>query len=429
MARGTRRIGTAFLVLALTMVGLSTATSAAPRQAGGGTDTGLTAKEMNVSLLYGDTTQLEQAGILAKIGDRKQHFTVAADAANKAGGAAGRQLVVTNATFPVPSTATDERTACLKATEDDNAFIVILAGNQTEETIRCITEEHKRIALAVAANTRPVVYAASGGRLFTNDPNTARLMKMWVTALKKKGTLKGKTLGIVRPDDSTHADVAKALTAELKKAGFKVAEEVALPCAGSTSACEQNDIGAQKLQTAGVDALFSLLNALANPAFVGAADSIGYKPHYLASDYEYQVYDTTAKLFGDQKQAYNGTVGMGTSVATPTPDAPRTACNKTFTDATGTTEKPLSDAWSDIGTMCGMVDRIVQASNAAEKAGGLTQKSFIRQYEKLTIAEGNRKGEWGPKKHDAYDTYQLFQFSAACTCWKPLKGTIGSLKG
>jgi ABC-type branched-subunit amino acid transport system substrate-binding protein len=428
MARRMRRLAAPLLVVAFATAALSTTTLAAPRAAQGGEEPGLTADRVNVVMLYGDTSTLEQAGILAKIGDRLAHFKTFADTANEEGGAGGRQLNVTNHTYPVPSTPTDEREACIAGTEDDDAFIVVFAGNQTEETLNCVTEEHERIALAVAANARPDAYEAAGGRLFTNDPSTARLMKMWVKALKKQGVLKDKTIGIVRPDDSTHESVAEDLKKQLDKAGFEVEEEVALPCAGM-QACEQSDVGAQRLQTKGVDVLFTLLNALSNPAFVGAANSIGYTPQYVSSDYEYQVYDTTAQLFGDNKEPYDGAVGLSTTVFLAKPDAPRTECNATYTDVTGIEAEPLSDEWQDVGTMCGMVDRIVQAADAAEAAGGLTQESFIKEWEKLTIQEGKRKGAWGPDKHDAYNTYQLYEFSADCTCWEPLKGTIGSDKG
>jgi ABC-type branched-subunit amino acid transport system substrate-binding protein len=420
MTRTMRRCAGAFLAIALSTTVMATAAGAA----GGGSsgETGITPDAFKVALLYGDTSGLEQAGILAKIGDRQEHFQTFVDAANEAGGAGGRQLEVTTHTFPVPSTATDERSACVAGTEDDGAAVVVFAGNQTEETLLCAADEHERIALVVAGNARPSTLKAAKGRLFMNDMSAPRLMKNWVKALKKQGTLKGKTIGIVRGDISAHEEVAKTLTKELKKAGFDVTEEVALPCAGM-QACEQNDVGAERFQTKGVDAVFSLLSALANPAFITAADSIGFNPQWLASDFEFQVYDTTAKLMAGAKEPYDGAIGISTSVKTPQPDAPRTECNQQYTDATGITAEPLTDEWSDVGTMCFMVDRIVKAADAAEAAGGLTQASFIDAYSKLTLQEGNRKGAWGPKKRDGYDTYQLFRFDAGCTCWQSIKGT------
>jgi ABC-type branched-subunit amino acid transport system substrate-binding protein len=427
MARRVRRFAGALVVLAVCTAALTTTTSAAPSQAGGG-EVGLTPSTMNITFVYGDTTNLQQAGVLAKIGDVGKDFQVFTDMANKAGGAGGRQLQVSLEQYKVPSTATDERPSCVSATEDDHAFIVVYLGGQTDESLLCAAQEHQRVTLAIDATARPSTFAATQGRLFTNSMSAARLMQAWVLAAKNKGLLKGKMVGIVRPDDSAHAEVSKALNAALKKAGVKVVQEVSLPCTG-VSSCSQSDVAAQKLQSSGVNTLFSLLPAIPYPSFVQAAGAIGYKPQYLSSDYETQVYNTTAKLFGDAKASYDGAIGISTTLAQATADPPRVKCNQEFTQATGTTYAPLTDAWNAVGSACAMVGRIVQAANAAQQSGGLTQAGFLTQYAKLPVVEGNRKGEFGPAKFDAYDTYQLFKFGAGCLCWQPIKGTTGVFKG
>ena len=370
------------------------------RGAGGTEEPGITADTLKVAFVYPDTTTLEQAGILARLGDRESHFKTFADLANEAGGAGGRQIEVSAHTFPTPSTATDERAACVAATEDEDAAIVVFGGNQTEETLLCTTEEHERIGLTVAGNPRSGTYSASDGRLFTNDMSAPRLMKNWVKALKKEGVLKGATIGIVRPDNSVHAQVAKSLKKALKKNGFEVTEEVALPCAG-LSACEQNDVGGERLQTNGVDAVFSLLNAVAYPAFVAASNNIGFDPQWVSSDYEFQVYDTTAQFMAEVKDVYDGAVGLSTTVAIEEPDAPRTECNKRYSDVTGETEEPLSDAWQDIGTMCNMVDRIVRAANAARmpvdspRRASSTSSRSSRSRRGIGRAPGGRRSTTG----------------------------------
>jgi hypothetical protein len=421
-----RRLAGAVLVLVLSTMAWSTASTAAPSQ-GGGAQTGLSANTVNVAFVYGDTTGLQQAGVLAKIGDVGRDFKVFTDLANKAGGAAGRQLVVTTHQYQVPSTATQERPSCVAATEDDHAFIVVYLGGQTDESLLCSSSEHQRITLAIDATARPSTYAGSHGLLYTNSMSSGRLMYAWVAAVKKQGLLKGKTIAIVRPDDSAHAEVANALKPALKKAGVKVVQEVALPCTGVQS-CSQSDVAAQRLQSNNVTTVFSLLPAIPYPSFVQAAGAIGFKPQWLSSDYETQVYNTTAKLFGDAKDPYNGAIGISTTLAITSPDAPRTDCNAKFTQATGITYAPLTDAWNAVGTACLMVDRIVKAANAAH-SGGVTQQSFLAQFAKIPVIEGERKGEFGPSKFDAFDTYQLYKFNAGCLCWQSLKGTNGVFKG
>jgi len=425
MARGLRRFAGLLLVVALSTAALASTTYAAP-DAVGRADVGVTATSINVAFIYGDTSSLQQAGILAKIGDVGKDFKTFADLAGTS--AAGRKLVVTLHQYQVPSTATAERPACVASTEDDKAFIVVFLGGQTDQSLLCVAQEHKRIALAIDATALPSTYASAQGRLYTNSMSAGRLMTAWVQSAKKRGLLKGKTIGIVRPGDSAHVEVANSLKNALKSAGVKVAAEVALPCTAVQS-CQQSDIGAQKLQGSNVNTVFSLLPAIPYPSFVQAAGAIGYHPQWLSSDYETQVYNTTAKLFGDAKTAYDGAIGISTTVLSTKADSVRLACNKQYTKATGIKFAPLSDGWNAVGTSCLMVGRIVKAATAAQAAGGLTQKSFLAQFAKLPVVEGNRKGAFGPNKFDAFNTYQLYKFGAGCTCWNSIKGTGGVNNG
>jgi hypothetical protein len=76
-----------------------------------------------------------------------------------------------------------------------------------------------------------------------------------------------------------------------------------------------------------------------------------------------------------------------------------------------------------------MVQRITESLDQAEDSGGLTQASFVDAYEEQEVVQGLRAGAFGPDKHDAYNTYQLFMFSADCVCWEPIEGTVGESEG
>jgi hypothetical protein len=397
---------------------------------GGGDDSteGLTADTITVAVVQGDTADLQEAGVIPNTGNVASYFELFADRQNDEGGAAGRQFDVSIHDFPVPSDTTQQREACIAATEDTNAFMVVIVGGQTEETTLCITEEHERLALVLGGVAITSTFDASGGRLFTNDMSAARLMQSWVQATDDEGILADATIGIVRPDDSAHEEVSGDLTDALEEAGFEVAEEVALPCV-QNGPCEQVDTGAQRLQTSGVDTVFSLLGALAYPSFVGASAAIGYDPQWLSSDYEAQVYQATADLFSAQAEDYDGAIGISTTIFIDDPDEPRIDCNDYYEEQTGESWEPLSDGWAAVGAMCLMVQRITEAADQAEESGGLTQASFIEAYEMQEVVEGERAGAFAPDKHDAYNTFQLYEFSADCVCWEPIEGTIGENVG
>jgi hypothetical protein len=175
--------------------------------------------------------------------------------------------------------------------------------------------------------------------------------------------------------------------------------------------------------------VFSLLGALAYPSFVEASANIGYDPQWLASDYETQVYAATASLFTAQAEPYDGAIGLSTTVFIDEPDEPRTDCNDYYEETTGESWEPLSDGWSAVGGMCLMVERIVESLDQADESEGLTQASFVEAFEEQEVVEGARAGAFGPDKHDAYNTYQLYMFSADCICWEPIEGTIGENVG
>jgi hypothetical protein len=438
MARRTWRMGGVILVLAV-LLGACTETntdsdrSGEATEAGGGTGgtgsestVGITPDTIKVAVIWPDIAALIDAGVVPDTGDVAGNVQVFAERVNQEGGVAGRQFEVTVHEFPVPAGATEQRPACVEATDEEQAFIVVFVGGQAEETLLCVSEEHETLALGLTGNTRTSTYQASGGRLFLDDMSSTRLMENWVTAVDDYGLLDDATIGIIRPDFSSHEDIANTLTKALERAGYDVAEDVALPCETLSQTCEQTDVGAQRLQTAGVDTVFSLLGALAYPSVVGAADAIDYDPQWLSSDYEVQVYSTTAALFGDQAEGYDGAIGVSTLLAVDEPEQWAVECNDYYTQTTGESFETLSDAWQAVAAMCLLVDRIVEAADKAEEAGGLNQASFITEFEKIPFEYNGRRGAFASDKHDGADAYQLFEFSADCTCWEPLGGTVGT---
>ncbi|WP_419919777.1 hypothetical protein [Candidatus Poriferisocius sp.] len=67
----------------------------------------------------------------------------------------------------IGATATDQQPACIQATEDDEAFIVVFVGGMAAETVLCVTEQHERIAYAQSGVLPQSVYDRSGGACST----------------------------------------------------------------------------------------------------------------------------------------------------------------------------------------------------------------------------------------------------------------------
>jgi hypothetical protein len=389
---------------------------------------GITDGTITLSVLLSDNEALVAAGLVPDIGDPLQDFRTFADLANEAGGAGGRQLEVTSHLFPVGSTATDQRPACIQATEDDQAALVIFIGAQVRETVLCVAEDHERIVHAQTGIMLQEDYDRGQRRIFNYGMSADRLMAGWVTALDAQGTLDGATLGIVRPDAAEHEAVAAKLTEALEAQGYEVAEDVALPC--QPNECSQYDTAVQRFQSAGVDTVFSLLGAVPYPAMVGAAGAVGYEPQWLSSDFENQVYDVTAQFMESAKDSYEGAIGFTYGLEEPAEDPYGTECHDRFNEATGVSYEYDTDAWRLVRSACYMIQRIVDAADIAqEEDGAVNQATLIQAFETFDYALGDQRGQWTPTKHDAADTGVLKQFSGDCLCWSEIEGTRDTFTG
>lgn len=409
--------------------GSDTTGTSAPGEVPEGSTVGITDDTITISFLYSDTEPLEAAGVLPQVGDPLQDLETFVQLANEAGGAAGRQIVATNHTFPPGAAATDQRAPCIAATEDDQAFVVILLGGFAPELALCISEEHETIGYAQSGILREDVYERSQRRFFSHAMSAERLMRGWAAALADYGTLDGATLGLVRGDLGDHEAAAAALEAALQEQGYELAEQVALPCEGVS--CSQYEVAVQRFQSAGVDAVFSMLGATAYPALVEAADAVGYEPQWLSSDFENQVFKTTAVFMEPVAANYDGALGFTYGIDDPEPDPYGAECNDRFAQATGVEydwETEL-DQWNLVRTMCYTIDNIVAAANAAqERYGVLNQATMIEGLEGLEYQLGEVTGSWSETKHDAADSVVLERFGADCVCWTEIEGTRSTVE-
>lgn len=383
---------------------------------------GLTEDTIRMAAIIPDTAPLVEAGLAPDFGDFEQNIGVFVDEINAAGGAAGRQIEMGYHFFAAGSTPTEQQATCLGATQDDDAFVVMSTGGTADETVLCVTEENERLMLAMAGSFVESVYERSEGRFFTNGIEINRLMRNMVDMLDEEGELEDRTLGVVRADFPRDEEAAGALTAALEDQGFEVTEEVVLPCEGNQ--CEQVDVGVQRLMSAGVDGVFSLLGVLPYPTFVGEAGAQGYDPQWFSSDFENQVLETTANFFEGNHEPYDGALGVTTSLDDVEVDEPRQSCNDRFTEATGVEYEFDTDAWRAVGNACELLYRIVDViDQIAEDDEPVNHATFIEYMEEVEVVNGDRRGQFGPGKHDAYDVLDLKRFSADCICWETIEGT------
>ena len=390
-----------------------------------GSTEGISDTEINIAYVYSDTAVLQEAGLVPKTGDPFLQFSTFAEKVNSEGGAGGLQLKVSGHTYGAGAPATDQMPACISATEDANAAILVYLGGYAPEMVLCGAEEHERIIVSVSGLASQEIYDAAAGRYFNKAMTSERLAAGWVKLADQQGLLEGHTLGIIRGDYTDHEVFANAIKAQLEAAGYEVAEDVPLPCEGRV--CEQNDVAAQRMQASGVDTVFSLLSALAYPTFVQASLTVGFDPQWLSSDFENQVFNSSAKFMESVGDSYDGAIGFSYQIDDTSAEAYGQACNDTFSEITGTTYAfgTESDAWLNTRSQCQAVDLIVAALNKAmEDYGVINQATIILAMETLDPTLGSIPGTWGPDKHDGADSGVLKTWHKDCLCWSMIEESI-----
>jgi ABC-type branched-subunit amino acid transport system substrate-binding protein len=211
----------------------------------------------------------------------------------------------------------------------------------------------------------------------------------------------------------------------LEEAGLEVTEEVTLPCDGAQ--CDQYEPAVQKLQEAGVDAVFTTINVLAATSLVSAADAVGYDPQWFATEVGSYNTDVLIQRMEASGDAYGGTL-LVTSTSRPwTIGEPagdfEQQCNDEYTEATGVTHEYgvlTEDAgFGAVAQVCFQADIVAQALELVGE--DLTQERFIAALEELsefTVPNSaGDTGSFGPDKHWAVDDVTVLTYDPECTCW------------
>lgn len=392
-----------------------------------GSTVGITDDTIKVAILRSDSKSLEDAGILPDTGDIPRNYVVFAEQVNARGGAGGRNIEIVFHQYPPGASATDQQAACIAATEDDQVAIVHFVGGVTAETVLCATEGHERIAYMLSGILPQEIYDRSNGRLFSQSMTTERLVGAWPTLADAQGLLEGRTLGLMRGDIGEHEVAAGVLKEALADAGYELADEVALPCEGTS--CSQVDIGLERMQAAGVDTVFNIVppSPFGIAVYLGA--QAGWQPQWLVSDIENLAYDSVAQaVYGRSADPtlFYGLYGMTYGLDRTSPDEHTIECNAVFTEETGISYDIVEnkDAWSAVGSTCLFIKNLEAAANwSQETYGTVNQTTLIQGFETLTDYRlGDVTGSWSATKHDAPDVVTVKEYRADCACWVEIDG-------
>jgi len=266
--------------------------------------------------------EIVEMGFAAPVGDPTDMFEVFTRIVNdRCGGVWGRRIdlrLVEVAALGAGGTDIDtlRNAACIEATEDHQAVVLLNSTSFQGTAQLCVTEEHDSILITHQALPEEYV-RRGGGRLLTTATTLEANLRALVGYLIDSGALDGAGVGVVASNTPGEAEATEAgLVAELEAAGVDVRVFDVLDCAG-TPVCTGGMAGSvQRLIEERVDVLFPTVNAITLPAYITEMVTQGFEPgdvRFFNSDFNNHGNEIVSGLnvtFGGEAAGalYDGTV-------------------------------------------------------------------------------------------------------------------------
>jgi hypothetical protein len=223
---------------------------------------GVTADSISVvaiqpPLAPGDSPQ----GYQFNLGDQVDMLKVFADMVNECGGINGRKLDLTvvqqeGGAADQATTLANAQAACIKATEDNQPFIVISWTGFAAP--QCVTDEHKTLLMSGIATTNEFLDTAQGRHILLGNTNEVGQYQAPMLDLIDSGKLEGKKVAVLYPTFTTGEDLIKANVVDLLKSkGVNVIYSDPLTPDPAGDISSQYPLLVQQLKQQGVDTLIT----------------------------------------------------------------------------------------------------------------------------------------------------------------------------
>ncbi len=338
----------------------------------------------------------EPLGYSLPVGDVNDMFQVFTDQINACGGIRGRKVVLENEEYD-PTNPASRDAACIAATEDDKAFVVVNSNTLTGTGPICVAGDHKT-PLVYVGGAPDSAYQSTNGRLASYGPSGDGLLRLLAGDLVATGALKGKKVAVVATDLPDQADVTqRALVDPLKKAGVNVAVYDVMPCQGNIVCTQPIPQSVMKLAAAKPDVVLPVLTATTLPGYVNEMMRAGMKAKLYESSYNALVTDLVqSKVLqvGGKEVAdyYKGATVVSATVAgdwrLPGFGAPPIGvmCNDTYAKhtTTGDAFEPDTEGYTKWGVVALSCTNMRIVARAMYDAGeNLTQQTFVDALRKL----------------------------------------------
>jgi ABC-type branched-subunit amino acid transport system substrate-binding protein len=346
--------------------------------------------EIKVVQIRSQLEKYEPLGFSLPVGNVNDMFQVFTDQINACGGIRGRKIVLQNEEYD-PTNPASRDAACIAATEDDKAFVVVNANTLTGTGPICVAGDHKT-PLVYVGGAPDAEYASTDGRLASYGPSAEGQLRLLSGDLLAGGALRGKKVAVVATDLPDQADVIeRAVVTPLKQRGVKVVAYDVMPCQGNIICSQPIPQSVMKLAAAKPDVVIPILTATTLPAYVNEMKRAGMTAKLYESSYNALgtdlVQSKVLQVGGkDVADYYDGATLVSATVAGDWrlpgfgPPPIGVMCNDTYANNTKTGDSFEPDTegytkWGMVGLACTNMRMVARALYDA--GDHLTQKSFI----------------------------------------------------
>jgi hypothetical protein len=385
------------------------------------TDQGVTASEIFVAVPVVNLAGAIGNETVGVRGNVEEVVNAVADAINDEGGVACRKLRVK--VYKVnPIDQNEQQSKCLEIVADKPFAVVDISGFADPSARACILRAKIPFQGTTTINESEGV--ESSPYLYSVLPSADRAARNWAIEASARGTFdpkKGfKKLGLLLTECNPKANAE--LLDDLAKNGVSREQLSVFTLSGCSGLASPSSISQAVLthRNAGATHVFLAGSPVNSQNYVRAADGVGWKPAYLASDYGSETNPTLAKMWTD---GFDGAVAVTSfrlgerNIGIEHPEVTR--CNnwlkqrKVEPSADESDQAPLN--------VCDEFRLFVAAANAA--GPDLVRSTLLGGLAKVGRFEGGLVGVGifdRPGKVAGGDYIRASQWHKDCTCWKAL---------
>ncbi|MEQ8439136.1 MAG: hypothetical protein RIB65_16720 [Ilumatobacter fluminis] len=373
---------------------------------------------VTVAVMYPDLSVAAQFGFAEEIGDFTPVFEAFAADANERGGIAGHPIELEMVEFDLLVDG-DAVSACLTATQDLDAFVVIGLGGVYGDPVVCVAEQNETLLLQDDGSPAEF-YERADGRLFSLTPNKAESQVAIVDAFADELAAAPFAVFATLDTGGDYDTMQEYLLPALDGAGLEPAVVVVID-SDTDVAASQIPIEVEEIRAAGVENVIATPGFFSTAAFAQALDAGGVDVRWIGSDAGGFASDLYASQMPPAQM--DGALAIttrtvGWRAAGLDEPASRLDCRERAAELVP--DGDFSTESIDVAAAvpaCNFVDLLVLAGQGVD--GDLTTESLataIHGLAELELVERGPSG-FGIDKFTAADEARTIEWSADCECW------------